>query len=63
MSSPIITHTWPQNGETDNVFLEKTEVQPRMDLDGHGYQTVAESRQFTWLVKEIQVSKSVFIRG
>jgi hypothetical protein len=21
MSSPIITYTWPQNGETDNVFL------------------------------------------
>jgi hypothetical protein len=22
MSSPVITHTWPQNREPDNVFLE-----------------------------------------
>jgi hypothetical protein len=38
MSSPIITHTWPQNRETDNVFLEKTEVQQRTCRDGreHG---------------------------
>jgi len=40
----------------------KNAIQPRMNTDGHGYQALAQSCQFTREVSEKRGSKSVFIR-
>ena len=43
-------------------MILKNAVQPRMDTDGHGYQTFARNNEITQQASLTQIQKSVCIR-